>query len=345
MMLMKGLLRGLILLLMAFGLSLDAEAQPRGSTLQAVKTRGILHCGADGEQMGFSIPMSGGAWIGFDVDYCRAIAAAIFDDPSKVKFFPLSTVERFKALQSGEIDVLARNTTWTSSRDTAMGLNFAGINYYDGQGFMVRREARIGSVLDLSGATVCVEKGTTSELNLADYFRANRMQLKALAASSNAEMLKAYEEGKCVAMTTDVSALYSERLRLLAAERHVILPDVISKEPLGPVVRHGDDQWLDIVKWTHFALLTAEELGVDRRNAEAMLKSSNPEIQRLLGVDGKHGEALGLTNDWAYRMIRKVGNYGEIFEKNLGRGSPLGMNRRLNALWTGGGLHFAPPIR
>jgi general L-amino acid transport system substrate-binding protein len=342
---MKAFCAGLVLVLLTLCLPKDAEAQSRVSTLQTVKARGLLHCGADGGQMGFSIPMSSGNWIGFDVDFCRALAAAIFDDPARVKFFPLSTVERFQVLQSGEIDVLARNTTWTSSRDTVMGLNFAGINYYDGQGFMVHRKAKITSALDLAGATICVERGTTSELNLMDYFRANKMQLTAVSASSNREMVKAYEEGKCAVMTTDVSALYAERLRLLAAEHHVILPEVISKEPLGPVVRHGDDQWFDIVKWTHFAMVTAEELGVDRKSVDLALKSPNPEIQRLLGIDGKHGEALGLTNDWAYRIIRKVGNYGEIFEKNLGRSSPLGMNRKLNSLWTEGGLQYAPPIR
>jgi general L-amino acid transport system substrate-binding protein len=342
---MKAFCFGLVLALLALCLPETAIAQSRVSTLQTVKARGLLHCGADGGQMGFSIPMSGGNWIGFDVDFCRALAAAIFDDPARVKFFPLSTVERFQVLQSGEIDVLARNTTWTSSRDTTMGLNFAGINYYDGQGFMVHRKAKITSALELSGATICVERGTTSELNLMDYFRVNRMQLTAISASSNREMVKAYEEGKCAVMTTDASALYAERLRLLAAEQHVILPEVISKEPLGPVVRHGDDQWLDIVRWTHFAMVTAEELGVDRKSIDLALKSSNPEIQRLLGLDGKHGETLGLTNDWAYRIIRKVGNYGEIFEKNLGRSSPLGMSRKLNNLWTEGGLQYAPPIR
>jgi general L-amino acid transport system substrate-binding protein len=322
-----------------------ALAQPKPATLALVKERGHLVCGVDGEQLGFSIPMRNGHWTGFDVDYCRAIAAAIFGDASKANFVPLSATERFDALRSGAVDILARNTTWTFSRDVAAGLNFAGVTYFDGQAFMARRETRLASALDLSGATICVERGTTTEMNLVDYFRANRMQLRMLQASSNAEMLKAYEEGKCVAMTADASALYGERLRLLGAERHVVLPEIISKEPLGPAVRHGDDQWFDIVRWVHAAMVTAEELGLDRRNVDAALRSANPEVQRLLGIEGRHGEALGLPNRWAYEVVKQVGSYGEVFERNLGRASPLGMPRRLNGLWTSGGLQYAPPIR
>jgi len=323
----------------------SAAAQARPSTLEAVKARGHLICGVDGEQLGFSARMLGGGWIGLDVDYCRAVAAAIFDDAAKVRFVPLSTTERFDVLRSGAIDILARNTTWTLSRDAGVGLNFAAVTYYDGQAFMVRRERRIASALDLSGAVVCVERGTTSELNLADYFRANRMQLKVLPADSNAEMLKAYEDGRCVAMTADASALYGERLRMLGAERHAILPEIISKEPLGPAVRHGDDQWLDIARWVHAAMVAAEELGLERGNVDRAAESANPEIQRLLGQEGRHGEALGLSNRWAYRVVSQVGNYGEVFERNLGRSSPLGIGRRLNGLWTSGGLQYAPPIR
>ncbi len=320
-------------------------AQPKPSTLATVKARGHVICGVDGEQLGFSIPMRNGQWTGFDVDYCRALAAAIFGDATKVSFVPLSATERFDVLRSGAIDVLARNTTWTFSRDVAMGLNFAAITYYDGQAFMARREARLASALDLSGASICVERGTTTEMNLVDFFRANRMQLRMVQAASNAEMLKAYEDGRCVAMTADASALYGERLRLLAADRHVVLPEIISKEPLGPAVRHGDDQWFDIARWVHVAMVTAEELGLDRRNVDASLRSANPDIQRLLGVEGKHGEALGLSNRWAYDVVKQVGSYGEVFERNLGRASPLGMARRLNGLWTSGGLLYVPPIR
>jgi general L-amino acid transport system substrate-binding protein len=323
----------------------SAAAQPSRPTLETVRERGALLCGIDGEQMGFSIAMAGGRWIGFDVDYCRAIAAAIFDDPGKVAFVPLSATERFDALRQGKVDILARNSTWTLSRDAGSGVNFAAVTYFDGQAFMVRREARVASVHDLAGATVCVERGTTSEMNLADFFRANRMQLTIVAAASNAEVLKAYEERRCVALTADASALYAERLRLLAADRHVVLPEVISKEPLGPAVRHGDDQWLDIARWTHFAMLTAEELGIERSDLERHLRSSNPDVRRLLGVEGGLGSSLGLTNDWAARIINRVGGYGEVFERNLGRSSPLGMGRRLNGLWIRGGLQYAPPIR
>ncbi len=326
-------------------LPVAAQAQPRPSTLETVKARGHLACGVDGEQLGFSIPMWNGNWTGFDVDYCRAVAAAVFGDASKVTFTPLSATERFDVLRSGRIDILARNTTWTFGRDVAGGLNFAGVTYYDGQAFMARREARISSALELSGATVCVERGTTTEMNLVDFFRANRMQLRVVPASSNAEMLKAYEDGRCIAMTADASALYGERLRLLASDRHVVLPEIISKEPLGPAVRHGDDQWFDIARWVHAAMVTAEELGLDRRNVDEALRSNKPDIQRLLGVEGKHGEALGLSNRWAYDVVKQVGSYGEVFERNLGRASPLGMPRRLNGLWTSGGLQYAPPIR
>jgi len=332
---------------MAGAAGLDpAGAQQAGqSTLDKVKARGRLICGVDGEQLGFSVRAGGARWIGFDVDYCRAVAAAIFDDPDRVTFQPLSTTERFDVLRSGGIDMLARNTTWTLSRDAGVGLNFAGVSYYDGQAFLVPKESGIGSALDLSGATVCVERGTTSELNLADFFRANRMQLRALPAAGNAEALKDYEEGKCVAYTADASALYAERVRMLSAERHVVLPEIISKEPLGPAVRHGDDQWLDIVRWVHFALVAAEELGLERRTIDQYRASPNPEIRRLLGLEGGSGAAMGLTDDWAYRVVKRVGSYAEVFERNLGRSSPLGMSRRLNALWTNGGLQYAPPIR
>jgi general L-amino acid transport system substrate-binding protein len=322
-----------------------AVAQDKPSTLNQIKQRGSLNCGSGTGLAGFGIPDAQGNWTGLDVDLCRAVSAAIFNDANKIKFVSLSAKDRFTALQSGEIDVLSRNTTWTSSRDTSLGLNFAGVNYYDGQGFMVKKSARIASAKELGGASVCVQQGTTTELNLADYFRANRLQLRAVTFATNDETVKAYEAGRCDAFTTDASGLYSERLRMGNPDDHMVLPEIISKEPLGPVVRHGDDQWLDIVKWVHFAMITAEELGVTRANVDEMLKSTNPDVKRLLGTEGKHGEALGLTNDWGFRIIKLVGNYGEVFERNVGMGSRLKIARGQNALWTKGGLQYAPPIR
>jgi len=314
-------------------------------TLNTVKSRGILNCGADSTLAGFGLPDAQGRWTGLDVDFCKALAAAIFNDPNKVKFVPLTAKDRFTALQSGEVDVLARNTTWTSSRDTSLGLNFAAVNYYDGQGFMVRKALKVNSALELNDAAVCVQQGTTTELNLADYFRANKMKLKTVTFATSTEAVKAYDAGRCDAYTTDASGLAGERLRLANANDHIILPEIISKEPLGPVVRHGDDQWFDIVKWTHFAMVNAEELGITKANVDDQMKSDNPDVKRLLGTEGKHGEALGLTNDWAYRIVKHVGNYGEVFERNVGQGSPLKIGRGLNALWTKGGLQYAPPIR
>jgi general L-amino acid transport system substrate-binding protein len=342
---MKSMIKGLVIGVTAALATTGALAQTKASTLDAVKARGVLNCGSGTGLAGFGIPDAQGNWTGLDVDMCRAIASALFNDPTKVKFVSLSAKDRFTALQAGEIDVLSRNTTWTSSRDTALGLNFAGVNYYDGQGFIVRKGAKIASALELNGASVCVQQGTTTELNLADYFRANKLQLKAVTFATNDETVKAYEGGRCDAFTTDASGLYSERLRMAKADDHMVLPEIISKEPLGPSVRHGDDQWLDIVKWTHYAMVTAEELGVTKANVDEMLKSTNPDIKRLLGTEGKHGEALGLTNDWAYRIIKNIGNYGETFEKNVGAGSLLKISRGLNNLWTKGGLQYAPPIR
>jgi general L-amino acid transport system substrate-binding protein len=322
-----------------------AFAQTKTSTLDAVKARGVLNCGSGTGLAGFGLPDAQGNWTGLDVDMCRAISAAIFNDATKIKFVSLSAKDRFTALQSGEVDVLSRNTTWTLSRDTSLGMNFAGVNYYDGQGFMVRKGAKIASALELNGASVCVQQGTTTELNLADYFRANKLQLKAVTFATNDETVKAYEGGRCDAFTTDASGLYSERLRMAKSDDHMVLPEIISKEPLGPSVRHGDDQWLDIVKWTHFAMITAEELGVTKANVDEQLKSTNPDVRRLLGTEGKHGEALGLSNAWGYQIIKLVGNYGEVFEKNVGSGSQLKISRGQNNLWTKGGLQYAPPIR
>jgi general L-amino acid transport system substrate-binding protein len=322
-----------------------AAGQAAAATLDTVKQRGVLNCGANGQLPGFGLPDAQGNWTGLDIDFCRAVAAAIFDDPKKVKFVPLTAKDRFTALQSGEIDVLARNTTWTSSRDTALGLNFTGVNYYDGQGFMVRKELKVKSALELSEAAVCVGQGTTTELNLADYFRGNKMKLKTVTFATNDETVKAYEAGRCDVFTTDSSGLYGERLRFAKPDDHVVLPEIISKEPLGPSVRHGDDQWFDIVKWVHFAMLNAEEAGVTSQNIDASLKSENPDIKKLVGTEGNYGEQLGLTKDWVVRIVRHVGNYGEVFERNVGGGSALKIKRGLNALWTKGGLQYAPPIR
>jgi general L-amino acid transport system substrate-binding protein len=320
-------------------------ASATAQTLETVKTRGVLNCGANGQLPGFGLPDAQGTWTGFDVDYCRAIAAAIFNDPTKVKFVPLTAKDRFTALQSGDVDVLIRNTSWTSSRDTQLGLNATGANYIDGQGFIVRKVLKVNSALELADASVCVQQGTTTELNLTDYFRANRMRLKTVTFATLDEALKAYDSGRCDALTTDASGLYSVRLKLGKADDHIVLPEIISKEPLSPFVRHGDDQWFDIVKWVHFVLLNAEELNVSKANVDEQLKSDNPEIKRLLGTEGNYGEQFGLTKDWAYRIIKHVGNYGEIFERNLGQGSLLKITRGLNALWTKGGIQYAPPIR
>jgi general L-amino acid transport system substrate-binding protein len=313
-------------------------------TLDQVKTRGQLICGANPSLAGFGLPDDQGVYKGLDVDECRAIAAAIFNDPTKVKFLPINAKDRPTILASGEIDVLIRNTTWTLSRQTG-GMFFTGINYYDGQGFMVRKKLGIDSALKLDGASVCVQQGTTTELNLADFFRTHNMKLEAVVFATDDEATKAYDTGRCDAYTTDASGLYSERLKMSNPDDNVVLPEIISKEPLGPSVRKDDIQWFQIVQWTHYALVTAEELGVTQANVDEKLKSDNPAIRRLLGVEGSFGEGLGLTNDWAYRIVKHVGNYGESFERNVGMGSPIKIRRGLNALWNQGGLQYAPPIR
>jgi general L-amino acid transport system substrate-binding protein len=330
-----------IVALALIAIASSASAQ----TLKTVKDRGILNCGANGSLAGFGLPDAQGKWTGLDVDVCRGIAAAIFNDANKVKFVPLSAKDRFTALQSGEVDVLARNTTWTSSRDTSLGLNFTGVDYYDGQGFLVRKTLKVNSALELNGASVCVQQGTTTELNLADYFRAHNIQLKSVTFATANEAVKAYDAGRCDSYTTDASGLYAERLRLANPDDHLILPEIISKEPLGPVVRHGDDQWFDIVKWVLFAQLNAEELGITQANVDEMVKSTNPDVKRFVGTEGNYGEQLGLTKDWAVRIIKLVGNYGEMFDRNVGSGSPLKIDRGLNKLWNKGGVQYAPPIR
>jgi general L-amino acid transport system substrate-binding protein len=322
-----------------------AAQSASAQTLKAVTDRGILNCGANGTLAGFGLPDAQGKWTGLDVDVCRAITAAIFNDAGKVKFVPLSAKDRFTALQSGEVDVLIRNTTWTSSRDSSLGLSFTGVDYYDGQGFMVRKSLKVNSALELGDASVCVQQGTTTELNLADFFRAHNMKLKSVTFATSDEAIKAYDTGRCDAYTTDASGLYAERLRLANSNDHIVLPEIISKEPLGPAVRQGDDQWFTVVKWVLFAMINAEELGITQKNADEMAKSTNPEIKRFVGTEGNYGEQLGLTKDWAVRIIKAEGNYGEAFERNVGEGSPLKIARGLNKLWTKGGIQYAPPIR
>jgi general L-amino acid transport system substrate-binding protein len=313
--------------------------------LDTVKQRGSLNCGANGQLPGFGLPDAQGNWTGLDVDLCRAVAAAIFNDASKVKFVPLTAKDRFTALQTGDVDVLIRNTTWTLLRDTQLGLNATGINYYDGQGFIIRKSAKVNSALELNDATICVQQGTTTELNLADYFRANRMRLRSVTFATLDEAVRAYETDRCNAFTTDASGLYAVRLKLAKPDDHVVLPEIISKEPLGPFVRHGDDQWFDVVKWVLFAMINAEELNVNKANVDEQMKSDNPEIKRMLGTEDNFGERLGLTKDWVYRIVKLVGNYGEVFDRNVGQGSALKIARGLNALWTKGGVQYAPPIR
>lgn len=315
------------------------------ATLDQIKQKGFVQCGVSQGITGFSSPDDKGNWTGFDVDFCRALAAAIFNDPQKVKFSPLSTKDRFTALQSGEVDLLSRNTTWTLDRDTKMGLNFAGISYYDGQALMVRKSMKVNSALELSGASICTQTGTTTELNIADYFRNNKMKYEVVAFSTADETLKSYESGRCDVFTTDASQLYAQKLKLAKADDHVILPEIISKEPFGPVVRHGDDQWFDLVKWTLYALVNAEDLGINKNNVDEMMKSPSPEVRRVLGIEGGAGESLGLTKDWVVRIVKAVGNYGEMFERDIGSESPLKIERGLNKLWSKGGLQYAPPIR
>ena len=324
---------------------LAGSSQGQAQTLKAVTERGTLNCGVSQGLLGFSSRDEKNEWAGLDVDICRAIAAAILGDPAKVTFTPLDAASRFEALQSGKIDVLSRNSTWAMSRETSLGLMFAGVAYFDGQGFLVRRESGVDTALQLGGKTVCTQTGTTNELNLADFFRVNELPVKILQFSTAEESRKAYEDQKCDVLTSDVSQLYAERLKLTAPDSHIILPEVISKEPLGPVVRQGDDQWFNLIKWTLYALINAEELGVKSTSLDDALKSSDPNIRRLVGTEGEFGQQLGLANDWAVRAVRATGNYGEIYERNVGTQSRLSIPRGLNALWTKGGIQYAPPIR
>ena len=322
---------------------LATPAFAQQSTLDSVRSKGFVQCGVNTGVAGFSQPDSKGVWKGIDVDVCRAVAATVFGDANKVRYTPLTAQQRFTALQSGEIDLLARNTTWTITRDTSLGLNFVGVNYYDGQGFMVHRKLNVKSAKQLNGATICVQPGTTTELNLADYFRSNKMTFKPVVIEKLEEVTNAYFAGRCDVYTTDHSGLISTRAsRAPKPEEHIILPEIISKEPLGPAVRQGDDRWFDIVKWALFAMLEAEEMGLSSKNIDQQASSTNPNIQRFVGTSGDIGKMLGVDNKWAYNIIKQVGNYGESFDANL---KPLGFERGLNRLWNQGGLMYAPPIR
>ncbi|HEY4200236.1 MAG TPA: amino acid ABC transporter substrate-binding protein [Devosiaceae bacterium] len=313
--------------------------------LSDVKAKGYVQCGVTGGVAGFSAPDANNNWSGLEVDFCRAVAAAVFNDAAKVRYTPLNSQERFTALSSGEIDILSRTTTWTMSRDTQLGIKFVGTMFYDGQGFMVRKSDNIASALDLGGAAVCIESGTTTELNAADYFTSHNMEYNPVVFVDQDEVVKAFEDGRCDVYTTDSSALASERSKFANPADYIILPEIISKEPLGPAVRAGDDLWFNINRWVYYAMVQAEELGVTSANVDEMLGSDNPEIKRLLGVEGDFGTPIGLTKDWAYQIVKLVGNYGESFDRNVGPNTPIGLARGLNALWTNGGIQYAMPIR
>jgi general L-amino acid transport system substrate-binding protein len=327
------------------GLAAGAAA---ATTLEDVQARGTLNCGVTTGLVGFAAPDANGEWRGFDVAVCRAVAAAVLGDATAVEFVPTTGKTRFTALASGEIDMLARNTTWTFSRDVDLKFTFVGVNYYDGQGFMVPRALGVSSAKELDGATVCIQTGTTTELNLADFFRANNISYEPVPIETNAEAQQQYLAGACDVYTTDASGLAATRATFEAPGDHVLLPEIISKEPLGPLVRHGDDEWGDVVRWTLNALISAEELGVTSANVASLSETANPatpEINRLLGTEGNLGEMLGLDADWAARAIAAVGNYGEIFAQNIGEETPVALARGLNAQWTNGGLLYSPPFR
>ena len=331
---------------LAAAFALCAAGAALAGTLDDVKKRGSLNCGVSTGLPGFAAPDDKGEWRGFDVDVCRAVAAAALGDPKAVKFTPLTTKNRFPALAAGEIDMLSRNTTWTFSRDVNLKFEFTGVNYYDGQGFMVRKALGVKSAKELGGASVCIQTGTTTELNLADFFRANGMKYEPITIETNAEARAGYEAGRCDVYTTDASGLASTRAVLKDPKAHAILPEIISKEPLGPLVRHGDNQWGDLVRWVLNAIIIAEEKGVTAANADAMMTASkDPEVRRLLGSEGEYGKMLGLPKDWAARAIKAVGNYGEIFERHIGPKTKIGLERGLNQLWSRGGILYAPPFR
>ena len=331
------------------GMSTAAHA---ASTLESVKAAGKVKCGVNTGLAGFAAPNDQGVWAGLDIDLCKAVAAAVLGDANAVEYKPLNAEQRFTALQSGEVDLLSRNTTWTLSRDSQLGLDFRAVNYYDGQGFMIRKDLGISSALELKGATVCVQEGTTTEKNLGDYDKQHNLGMQPVKFKESAEARAAYDDGRCDAYTTDASGLAAERTGLKSPADNVILPEIISKEPLGPGVRHGDSQWADIVSWAHFAMLIGEEKGITSANVDDVkaknaegTDGADAETQRLLGITDKLGEGLGLSKDWAYNILKQVGNYSEAFERNVGKNTPLGLERGLNALWTQGGLQYAPPAR
>jgi len=334
----------------AVGMALVAGALTTTSvfaatTLESVKQKGHLQCGVTSGLPGFSQPDEKGSWTGIDVDTCRAVAAAVFGDAKAVEFTPLTAKERFTALQSGEIDILSRNTTWTLTRDASLGLNFAGVNYYDGQGFLVNKDIGVDDATQLDGATVCIQAGTTTELNLSDYFRAKGMDFKPIVFDTSEQSVQGFAAGRCDVLTSDRSQLAALRSKLADPNSAKILPNTISKEPLGPVVRQGDDEWFNIVKWVLFVQINAEELGITEANVDDMLKSDNPNVQRLLGTDGDMGAKLGVPDDFGYAIVKQVGNYGEMYDRNIGPDTALGLERGINALWTNGGIMYAPPVR
>lgn len=338
------LLKNISLTAAALTLALGATASS-ADTLSNIKKAGILKCGINTGLPGFASPDSKGVWKGLDVDFCKAVSAAVLGDSSKVKYVNLTAKERLTALQSGEIDLLSRNTTWTATRDISLGLNFAGINFFDGVGFLVKKKLGIKSAKELDGATICILSGTTTELNVADFFKTNNLKYTPITYDTGAQTIEGFKSGRCDALTSDASQLYGYRTTLKDPSSAIVLPEIISKEPLGPYVRQGDDKWFNIIRWSLMAMFNAEELGITSKNVDKMLKSKNPSIKRLLGVSGKAGEQLGLDNKWAYRIIKQVGNYGESFKANVGLGTPLNMERGLNKLWTQGGLHYGAPIR
>ncbi|WP_075880230.1 amino acid ABC transporter substrate-binding protein [Vreelandella massiliensis] len=335
----------LVLAASAGALTLASVTGAHATTLEDTRERGAVQCGVSDGLPGFSAPDDAGNWQGLDVDVCRAVAAAVFGDADAVNYVSLNAVERFTALQSGEVDVLSRNTTWTTTRDTTLGVNFTGVSFYDGQGFMVSRDLGISSASELDGAAICIQSGTTTELNVADYFRANDMQFDPIVFDTSEQTVGGYQAGRCDVLTSDTSQLAALRIQLNDPTASVILKDIISKEPLGPSVRQGDDEWFNIVKWSLFAMINAEEYGITSDNVDEMTASEDPNIARILGQDGNYGEGMGLDADWAYNIISQVGNYGEVFERNVGMGSPLEIERGVNALWTDGGIMYAPPIR
>ena len=342
---MKNLTAALAGAVAAAALVATATTAHAATTLENVKERGRLVCGVSTGLPGFSQPDSDGNWTGIDVDTCRAVAAAVFGDGDKVQFVPLTAKERFTAVQSGEIDVLVRNTTWTLTRDTSLGLNFTGTNYYDGQGFLVKKDLGVDSARQLSGATVCIQAGTTTELNLADYFRKHGMEYQALVFDTSEQTVQGFSSNRCDVLTSDRSQLAALRSKLENPNSAVILPETISKEPLGPVVRQGDDEWFNVVKWVLFTMVNAEEKGITSGNLGDMMGSEDPGTQRILGTSGDMGEKLGLPADFGAAIVREVGNYGEMYERNVGPDTPLGLSRGVNALWTDGGIMYAPPVR